>query len=323
MGILQVIQAKLFGSFAGGELRALRQLFTPAFRRSLEASEQQSAGNNPRLQIATSLAWIDKIPLARFAQTQKDFNDNVIDAGVELGDLMIVRTTALAANGKLMLRESRSAIVQAKVAKKPTAVVPVGPTSTTRATSSSKELKLLEEWPKFHLYQTSASKKPELRNVNVDANLPHSFFWAFWKGRGWAAAKAKRGVTCNEKLDTFFENLRSHTYGADCHDTSEWARLTHAVLEIAQSRTLPTSLGANDARVQTSVVSRAGFSFPFPERPKMALLFIDVLFWEDGTPGDVSLLQVGNPWTTSDDIEEIPNQGLAEAMLRRLRYPRH
>src|SRR5688572_30465931 len=113
MGILKKVQAALYRVPVWGELAALRKLFSPQFLRGLEKSERESQGGSDRLQVSIDLAWIDKIPLAGFVSSEKDLDNKPITQRVELGDLLIVRTRAMVLRGKLIVQDSRSAIVQA------------------------------------------------------------------------------------------------------------------------------------------------------------------------------------------------------------------
>lgn len=288
MGIFTNLQEKLYALASSyGELKALERLFSDQFLRGIEQSEKKALGHNQRQSVHVDLAWIDKIPLAQFCTLQVDHNGQAISGRVELGDLLIHRTDTMVTREKVYVRDSRSVIVQAKITKHTNPIVPVGPMSDTRCTSTSKELKLLQDWPTFDLYETSRSLSELLKNVSINKANPHSFFAAFVKPTAsWHLGKASRDTPCNEDFDAFFANLRNRIYGASTENNSDWAKLTHQVLGVARNRRLPPSLSKVDktvrGRVQSAVFHAAGFSFRLLPRRRMAVIMIDVVFDEMG-----------------------------------------
>ena len=286
MGIFRDLQEKLYAMASSyGELKALERLFSDQFLRGIEQSERKALGTTQRQSVYVDLAWIDKIPLAQFCTPQVDHNGQTISGRVELGDLLIHRTDTIVTRKDVFVRDSRSVIVQAKITKHTNPIVPVGPMSVTRCTSTSKELKLLQDWPTFDLYETSRSLSKLLENVSINTADPHSFFAAFVKPTAsWLVGKATLDTPCNEDFDAFFANLRDRNYGASTQDDSEWAKLTHQVLGVARNRRLPPSLNKVNksvrGRVQSAVVHAAGFSFRLLPRRRMAVIMIDVVFDE-------------------------------------------
>ena len=120
--------------------------------------------------IYVDFQWIDKIPLLAFEQ--KDINGHKIENKTELGDLFIQyrHSHVFTKDGsdEVSTRLHRSLVVQAKIAEKENPEVPIGHVNKQRANSTSKELKLLESWPTFDMYETGAnSSKPLAENLSV------------------------------------------------------------------------------------------------------------------------------------------------------------
>ncbi|WP_338334327.1 hypothetical protein [Xanthomonas euvesicatoria] len=283
MGILSDLQEEIYDALASyGELKALERLFSKKYLSGLEKSEEDALGKSALRKVYVDLAWIDKIPLAQFCVPQKDFAGHPIKSKVELGDLLVHRTDSILNGNKTYVRDSRSAIIQAKISTTSQPVVPVGRVSPERATSTSKEIKLLQDWPEFDLFETSRSKAAELNRVQINNSQDNSFFWAFVKpSKQWLSGLADNGAICSETLDEFFSKLRDRTYGQCTQAKDQWADLTFAILGVAKNRKIPASLNKQlRCRVQRATYEVAGMGRLVRFRKPMAILMIDVVLDE-------------------------------------------
>lgn len=279
MGILSTLQDQIYDLAEHyGELKALERLFTERFLQDIEESEKQAIEGGSRCKVGVDLAWIDKIPLASLCSAQTDLAGHPIKGRIELGDLLVHRTNSVVTPKKIFVKDSRSAIVQAKLSNTTKPFVPVGRESRTRATSTSKELKLLQDWPSFDLFETSRSKTAILTNTNVNSSAANSFYWAFVQSeKKWLSGKAVNKNQCSETLEQFFSNLRNGTYGECVQSRSAWSDLTFATLKTARNRKIPPSLNAEiRSRVQSAIYHTSGFGGALWFRRPIAILMIDI-----------------------------------------------
>ncbi|KQM97995.1 hypothetical protein [Sphingomonas sp. Leaf25] len=144
-----------------GELEQLAVLFRPPFLKALyEALAPTTSQGRLTRALTIKLGWIDKIPLA----ATKRFIERV-----ELGDLAIFafEQTVTSDSRPAGPAKARGVFAQAKVVRalhrmrRP--VVPAAPIKD----STSRELELLTDWPKFTLYKSSTSNDPLATGVDL------------------------------------------------------------------------------------------------------------------------------------------------------------
>lgn len=136
-----------------GELSSLYKIFDKKLGDAIVSvlSKELKLYDSTRVfeRIYVDFQWIDKIPLASFIQPQTDINGNSIDTKTELGDLFIQyrHNNVWNNNGNSGVHQycHRSLIVQAKLASEDNPIVPIGRVRESKANSTSKEIKLLEE----------------------------------------------------------------------------------------------------------------------------------------------------------------------------------
>lgn len=263
------------------ELAALERLMSAEVLDAIRIEEESGLRHERHFdqRVFVDVAWIDKIPLAAFCAPVYDHHGHRIGARVEIGDLFVQRThSQMHTPSSVRIASSRSLVVQAKLSDDSTPLVPVAPMNTKKVTSTSKELALLEHWPKFDLYPTSGSRLPIARDIEVDRSRPHSFYGAFsGKAQTWRFGRAAFGRPCDTDFDVLLGMLRDNTIG---DDGGEWTRLTAGILHAASNRKIPRSLDASlrdrVQRVKTTVsgIDIDDFLNRFIRR-KMAVLMID------------------------------------------------
>ncbi|MDR5907599.1 hypothetical protein [Franzmannia qiaohouensis] len=188
MNVIDRTLRSLYNKQKYGELSSLYKIFNKKLGDAIASvlSEELKLYDSTRAfeRIYVDFQWIDKIPLAAFVQPQTDVNGNSIDTETELGDLFIQyrHNNVWDNNGNSGAHQycHRSLIVQAKLASEDNPRVPIGRVGKNKANPTSKEIKLLEEWPEFDLYETSGSKPPLAKNLVVSkSGLPFAFFGGF------------------------------------------------------------------------------------------------------------------------------------------------
>jgi hypothetical protein len=283
------LEAIYLNSPATGELSALDRLMSDRVLSAIKADEESLLRHekNYDQKIYVDMIWIDKIPLARFCNSVADCNGRSIKSKVEIGDLVIQRTRSqLHSEGSAHVISNRSLVVQAKVTKDAPAIVPIASIKPHAVTSTTKELALLQHWPKLDLYATSRSKKPLLENIKIDEGRPHSFYGGFnTRSQAWTFGRARMGEECQLEFYDLLQGLTTQNLGEVVTGSGTWSQLMGGVLSAASNRTIPKYLNSilRD-RVQGIEASIAGFDFGALVdclRPKrMAVLMIDQVDFE-------------------------------------------
>lgn len=258
-----------------GELSSLYKLFDKKLGNAIvshlqdELNLRESERSFARIYV--DFQWIDKIPLASFVNPQKDLNGNLIDSKTELGDLFIQYRHNNAWKNK---NENvgthqychRSLVIQSKLASKDNPIVPIGVIRKNKINSTSKELKLLEEWPEFDLYETSKSNNSLAKNLKVlESENPFAFFGGFTNSsQKWSFGVAKNGTICNETFSQVISNLANGKAGKDISKDKAWEIISSAITKTCSNRNIPTSIaGKIESRNKTfNIHTSVTYTFP-------------------------------------------------------------
>ncbi len=279
------------------ELHALKELFSSKFLKGLQEiiSDGCRSKKNFKESFNVSLGWIDKIPLASFVHPVKDINGNDINTKVELGDFILVynHSQQFLDNSKKVTQilDNRALIVQAKKAKKRNPLVPITPLIKNKVNSTSKELALLSNWPKFDLYKASRSKKTILQNIQLDPNECNSKYCGYHE-RAWDFGSPVHNQKCTNSTGEIIMNLIDRKIGQKFNPNAvnDWDRLMNTLLELCGNHDAPGYIfGKNVKRLRTRTweVKNTGllFFFPFLEsnktyKQKLPILVINHLYTE-------------------------------------------
>lgn len=297
---------KIYSNKKYGELSALYQFFNDNLISAIESELSSDLANTSGFfeNLYVDFQWIDKIPLADFHGEQRDINHNLIEDKTELGDLFIqYRHTFAYPDGKtvgVFPKLNYSLVVQAKISDEIPPVVPVGKVNKKRANSTSKELKLLEHWPEFDLYETARSLKPLVENIHVQPqDNAFSFFAAFNNhSKAWLFGKAKNSQICDLNFSDIIFGLKNQQYGKDIHIDTAWGAIASSITDICQNRKIPQSIANKIESRQKSAHIKDGTVYTFPlnilpfitdcitkitslfRKKKMLVIFIDRISFE-------------------------------------------
>ena len=220
--------------------------------------------------IYVDFQWVDKIPLASFVKTEYDYNGNKITNKTELGDLFIQyrHTNSFGNSVKSGIHpiSHRALVVQAKLAKQDNPLVPIARMSKTKADSTSKELRLLEHWPEFDLYETSRSSLPLAKNLTVSNNgNPFSFYAGFNdSSKAWSCGVAKYGQVCDKKFSDVILELALDQAGKHLSQDTAWATISKEITKTCNNRNIPPSIAKQiESRNRTTNIA-GGKTYSFP-----------------------------------------------------------
>ncbi len=285
--------SSIYPSKKYGELDALSRLFSKIFLLGLEQILNYGCRDEEcfKEKYNVSVGWIDKIPLASFIYKEKDIHDNLIKGKVEIGDLLLVYTHSqtFEDKGKRVIQslDMRAVIIQAKISKTKFPTVPITKLYKSRVTSTSKELKLLSEWPLFDLYKNSRSKSKELENINLSRDKACAMFSGFYDKK-WYCGEPDLGNICKLSLGELFTNLINGSFGSkfnpDTKNLNDWDRLIDKLLKLCGNYQLPGYIfGKNKSRLQTTGTlscNPIGLSLDFFVKKKFPVLVINRIFFE-------------------------------------------
>jgi hypothetical protein len=276
MSLIQTVLRSLYKNKKYGELSSLYKLFDEKLGNAISSqlSSELNLQNTDRYfeRIYVDFQWIDKIPLASFVKQQKDLNGNVIANKTEIGDLFIQyrHTNAYGNKAKpeFYQHSHRSLVIQAKLATEDNPIVPIGKVSKNRCNSTSKELKLLEDWPEFDLYETSRSSDPLAKNLSVSKeSVPFAYYGGFNNSsKSWSFGIAKNGEVCRDSFEAIVLKLAKGCIGKEIKTDSAWKTISSEITKICNNRKLPPSMaaGIESRNKQTRVNRGILYSFPSP-----------------------------------------------------------
>jgi hypothetical protein len=237
-----------------GELAAMDVLFDDRFKKSIRQLFLQDLKSNHSntYEARVDMQWIDKIPVAKFIEPQKDLNGCPIKKKVEVGDLFIQykkEQRNKKTNELYCIDQHSSVLVQAKIRKNSHDKVPIGYVSKNKANSTSTQLKLLQDWPMFDLYATARNKTPLAERLKVKKEQrPFAYYGAFSnQDLTWRFGEARHGQACELSFEALFSELKKGTIGKNHLDdryTSEvadssWNQMTEQIDNECMNRTLP------------------------------------------------------------------------------------
>lgn len=269
-----------------GELSSLYKIFDKKLGDAIVSvlSEELKLYDSARAfeRIYVDFQWIDKIPLASFVHPQTDINGNAIDAKTELGDLFIQyrHNNVWGGNGNSGVHQycHRSLIVQTKLASEDNPTVPIGKVNIRKANSTSKEIKLLEEWPEFDLYETSRSNSPLAKNLVVSrSGSPFAFFGGFsTSSQNWAFGVAKYGEVCRKSFSQLILELAQNNAGKELSTDAAWETVSREITKICGNRNLPPSIAKKVESRNATANLQGGIVYSFPAQ----LSYWIALFYE-------------------------------------------
>lgn len=276
MSLIQTVLRSLYKNKKYGELSSLYKLFDEKLGDAIasQLSSELNLYNAERAfeRIYVDFQWVDKIPLASFVNQQKDINGNIIANKTEIGDLFIQYRHTNAYGNKvesgIHQYSHRSLVIQAKLASEKNPIVPIGKISKNRCNSTSKELKLLEDWPEFDLYETARSSNPLAKNLSVSkGNVPFAFYGAFTNScKSWSFGIAKNGEVCRNSFEEIILDLAQGNIGKEIKTDSAWETISSEITKTCKNRKLPPSIaaGIESRNRQTRVDGGILYSFPSP-----------------------------------------------------------
>lgn len=233
-----------------GELSAIYELAHQSVLNAMKRELSRGLRNERHYSqvIYIDHQWIDKIPLASFVDRQVDINGNPTLGKTEIGDVFIqYRRSSPFINGKNVIIspfDRRALVIQAKIADMAVPIVPIGRISKKKANSTSRELKLLQDWPIFDLYETSRSKVPLKQGIEVDhKGNQFAFFGGFYNGtKKWAFGPARNGASCTFGYGKIIINLANGDLGKSFRGDDGWASLCESISKICRNRYIPKSI---------------------------------------------------------------------------------
>lgn len=279
------------------ELEALSILFNEEISESIEAAVKNNLRNEPYFKqiFVANFCWIDKIPLAKFNPLVDDINSHPITEKVEIGDMYIsFRRTQLNKNsfGKIFpnYQEDYGIIVQAKIAHNNPFSVPVGKIMPNKFNSTTKELKLLSDWPRFDLFQTSASKSPLNHGLAIDGLREKlAYFGGYIRSEKsitpWKFGFAKLGTPCDISFGELIANLLQKNIGGKIErggSGNDWSKSCKQIERISGQYCLPSIYKGrhSSTRKITSKYLPCFLGIPMfwkTQRPKFLCLFMDLI----------------------------------------------
>ncbi len=245
---IDILISSLYTKDKYSELEALSKLFNNDFLERLEKLLNIGCRNEEyfRESYKISYGWIDKIPLAKYTNTTKNLNNFKIKSKTELGDIIFIYTnTNKDITGKSLDRisDTRASIVQAKIATKAFPLTPIGKMSRTIC-STSKELKLLSDWPEFDLYKTSNSLTPVLNKLNLDIKKQNRKFSGYFS-KNWYFGNPQFNSICDKTFGKFLVDLINQREGQSFENKSnktDWDKLVNKIINICGEYNLPPYL---------------------------------------------------------------------------------
>jgi hypothetical protein len=276
MSLIQTVLRSLYKNKKYSELSSLYELFDEKLGEAIasQLSTELDLYNAKRAfeRIYVDFQWVDKIPLASFVKQQKDINGNIITNKTEIGDLFIqyrhTNTYGNEVKSGVHQYSHRSLVIQAKLAFEKNPIVPIGRISKNKCNSTSKELKLLEDWPEFDLYETSRSSEPLAKNLTVSKGSdPFSFYGGFTNScKSWSFGIAKNGQVCRDSFEDVVLELAKGNIGKEIKTDSAWETISSEITKTCKNRKLPPSIatGIESRNKQTRVDGGILYSFPSP-----------------------------------------------------------
>ncbi|MCT2417570.1 hypothetical protein N1689_06885 [Pantoea sp. XY16] len=293
-----IINHQYSSSSPTSELGQLGLLFTPGFIDQLVNllfnTTKQTTPPNALVTFDVSFGWIDKVPLAKFLNSEYDHNGNKITEKVEIGDMHFVYNDNLITNGSgksSCVSGSYGLILQAKRA--PSLDIPSVPVTKSNAINSStaKEFHLLSKWPLFDLYKTSKNKNSILNGININNNQANilSYGWyaacpptnkitTNWSCR-WMCSEAKINSSCDLSLGSvlaaFYNRtiLRTFNVGVgfdfivgwenfvNKNAVPHWSALNNQIISICNELKLPSVANVKAKRlIKMSIIRNDIFS---------------------------------------------------------------
>lgn len=239
--------------------------------------------------------WIDKIPLAQFVENQVDINGNKIASKVEIGDIFIQfrHSNAFTRPSENVFRTylKRSAVIQAKISNELFPTVPIAKINSNRSNSTTKELRLLEHWPRFNLYETSRSKMSLIDNIDVKpSDKIKAFYGGFFNSeKMWRFGEAKYNQKCDISYSELMLGICSGVYGKDLGtEDSSWTSLSEHIESITSNRKIPKWI-SKKRESRNKTISVKFYSFPYLDlewiinlitKKKLLVLMIDQIDFE-------------------------------------------
>ena len=197
----------------GSELSLLARLFSGNHflldLKGLLQSKMRNSGSGFSEEADVRMAWIDKRPYAQMTGCKR----------VEIGDSAIFyiqssSTTTTASR----IDKARAVILQAKVHDK-IDFIPLVPV-TERSKSTALQLKLLSNWPRFDLYQSTRGASRLANDVQIDTSLAgYAWFMATprnaptvsaqisWWRSPWMCGEPAQGASFNHTLGELMVNF--------------------------------------------------------------------------------------------------------------------
>lgn len=274
MNQIETALKSLYKNKKYGELSSLYKLFDEKLANAIasQLSKDLVLYDSPRAfeKIYVDFQWIDKIPLASFVRKQKDINGNIINNKTEIGDFFIQyrHSNAYGNEYKSGIHQycHRSLVIQAKLADTDKPVVPIGRISKNKANSTSKELKLLQDWPEFDLYETSGNKYPISKGVTVTTGkVPFAFYGGFTNAsKTWSFGVAKNGEICQKSFSEIILELANSDAGKEVDSDRGWEIISFEINKICNNRKLPKSIAKKiESRNKTNSI-QSGIIHSFP-----------------------------------------------------------
>ena len=250
---MDTIDAKLKDYYSKDKYSELQALYGLIHKSALasitsELEKTLQADSKCKQCINISYRWIDKIPLAKFKVPQCDFNGNSFTEKVEIGDMAIRFRRYAAQNNRGSIITSliydTGTIFQAKVSNIDYPSVPVVALNKHKATSTSKELVLLEKWPKFDLYKTAATKIPKIVDVNINNDDSKKAFFGVFSNikKEWKFGEAKYGNECNMNYSSLLYGICKNRIGKNVDDDPEWKKLFTELDFVCSEYNMPHSI---------------------------------------------------------------------------------
>lgn len=306
MNKIDLTLRKAYSNKKYGELAALYKFFNINVIKAIEGELSSDLANSHSYfeNLYVDFQWIDKIPLAKLHGEQYDINNNIIENKTEIGDLFIQyrHTLAYSKEGseEIHSKTNRSLVIQAKISDDIPPVVPIGYVNKQRANSTSRELKLLEHWPEFDLYETSGNSTPLAKNIAVQLqNEPFSFFAAFNnQNKNWLFGKAKNSQICDLNFSDIIFGLKNSNFGKNTNNDVAWATISENINNICRNRNIPETIANQIVPRKKSANITSGTAYSFPRniyifisdiiskitslfrKKKMLVIFIDRVSFE-------------------------------------------
>ncbi len=267
------------------ELKALANLFSYNFIYNLERILNENCINNDSFSDKYKIqeGWIDKIPMAEFLNVEYDINKNQIHGRVEIGDFLIVFHHYFK-NKRTNQQDvsSRAVIVQAKIANMAYPKVPIVKIAKNKFSSTSKELKLLSDWPIFNLYKTSKSNEAVQKSLKIIPSYNKAKFAGYYN-KTWYIGNPKALEICSVTLGSLIDDIIRGNEGASFQNNNfqtDWDKLINSIIAICKEYALPPSLFSRRGKrlLRSSLLYSYALLFLFPLfqfRPRFRVLIIN------------------------------------------------